>query len=537
MEFRQVFKIWVLFGFIIFIFGCAIDSDILSLLQKYVAAPKAYPSSTVFSTNITVTLSCATTGATILLRTNTAMQWVETNKIQLKNTATIYAKAQKSGFFDSKVSTNRYTFTNLNDLKSPSVQILSPTNGQIFTNGSVPLTVKATDPEKHLNAVYIRLNSGGFKIIGNAEDISTNLYLSPGSNTLFVYASDTSGNCSATNVLVLARVCSWKSIGSESGINSDPASLLSIGFAKTGECYVAYRATDSPLNINVVKFNGTGWEYVGPPDFVDIMNEAVMAVSPDGIPYVIHNRTVYPAVFKYNNIGSPIWTNAGNNLPSGIIALNITFSLDGTPYIGYRNGTSDLIVKKLENNSWADVGTSGLVISYSGVNFFSLAISPTSVPYAVFNTSKINVRKYDPFSGWVAVGNSDFSVGLVSSTKIAFSPDGTPYIIFTDNNKSKMMRLSGSVWTNVGPAISTGISTYNALAISPTGDLYCAFCDNGQSDKAIVYCWNGTSWASMGAVSSGTATFTVLSFSPQGDLYIAFLDSVNGNKITVKAYK
>lgn len=94
--------------------GCAIDSDILSLIQKKaIATPVASEASCNYYTNITITLSSKTVGAKIQWKTNNSPWTIGSNliiKIDGVVSTKLQAKATLAGFDDSREMTNTYTF-------------------------------------------------------------------------------------------------------------------------------------------------------------------------------------------------------------------------------------------------------------------------------------------------------------------------------------------------------------------------------------------------------------------------------------------
>jgi hypothetical protein len=95
-----------------------------------------------------------------------------------------------------------YTRTNLirlvRDLTRPTIAITSPRANQRLTTPVFTATGKASD-KVHVAGVWFRLNTNDWTQASGTTNWSAALALTPGTNTLSVWAVDTSGNCSLTN--------------------------------------------------------------------------------------------------------------------------------------------------------------------------------------------------------------------------------------------------------------------------------------------------------------------------------------------------
>ncbi len=131
---------------------------------------------------------------------------------------TMTASAQGGSMFTNwtdgagKVLTNRTTLqftmlTNLTltanfvDVQKPTLNILTPTSNQQWTNGTFTATGRASD-NFAVDTVYYSLNGGTWTAAATADgwtNWTANVTLTPGYNTLQAYAVDTSGNISPTN--------------------------------------------------------------------------------------------------------------------------------------------------------------------------------------------------------------------------------------------------------------------------------------------------------------------------------------------------
>ena len=131
-------------------------------------------------------------------------------------------------------------------------------------------------------------------------------------------------------------------------------------------------------------------------------------------------------------------------------------------------------------------------------------------------------------ASWVVVGSPGFSAGRAGSVSLSFSPDGTPYIAYSDENgKATVMRFDGALWMVAGSAaFSAGDTNFVSLSFSPDGTPYVAYVDEQQ--KATVMRFDGMSWVTVGGpgfLAAGNQFSQSLTFSPDGTPYLAFMDA------------
>lgn len=76
--------------------------------------------------------------------------------------------------------------------------------------------------------------------------------------------------------------------------------------------------------------------------------------------------------------------------------------------------------------------------------------------------SNISMVAFADTTKWTNVGSPGFSAGQTYYTNIAIDSSGTPYVVYTDNdksNKATVMKYENGSWTYVG---SQGFSEYSA---------------------------------------------------------------------------
>jgi len=195
------------------------------------------------------------------------------------------------------------------------------------------------------------------------------------------------------------------------------------------------------------------------------------------------------------------------------------------------------------NPSWRVVGVEGFSANTSF--YTSLAFSPDGTPYVAYSDSgnggRATVMKFDG-SAWVPVGGVGFSAATATNITFAFSPDGTPYIGYMDYGnslKATVMKFDGGSWMPVGSAgFTSGIANFLSLAFSPDGAPFLAFQDIAHGSYASVMKFDGTSWVQVGspAFSSDFANLMTLAFAPDGTPYVSFTEGPPPAKATVMKF-
>ena len=121
------------------------------------------------------------------------------------------------------------------DTNPPTSTVVSPTAGQRVSNGVFTVTGTAHD-NVAVASVHVQISSTGWLAAGSTNSFTNwtnNVTLSPGTNTLQVYATDTSGNNSLTNgvqfVFVPSAILTVRTNGNGGISPVDNGKLLAIG--------------------------------------------------------------------------------------------------------------------------------------------------------------------------------------------------------------------------------------------------------------------------------------------------------------------
>ncbi|WP_027085625.1 InlB B-repeat-containing protein [Cohnella panacarvi] len=140
---------------------------------------------------------------------------------------------------------------------------------------------------------------------------------------------------------------------------------------------------------------------------------------------------------------------------------------------------------------------------------------------------------------FVTVGDAGISDGI-ASYKSFFVDNGTPYVAYMDagnSNKATVEKYDGSSWVTVGtPGFTSDIATHMSLYVYE-GTPYLSFTKGTSPRKAIVMKYDGSDWLEVGSggVSEGDATTTSL-YVYNGTPYLAYRDEQSTFKIKVAKY-
>lgn len=208
-------------------------------------------------------------------------------------------------------------------------------------------------------------------------------------------------------------------------------------------------------------------------------------------------------------------------LKSGVTAANYSLPVDLIVKDTLANVSTvyAVAVKKILTMKW------DAVASFTEPNFTSgaatsMAVSPTTgephIFYAQTNTTTTNkgsVIKWNG-TGFVPVGNKEFTAGRIYGPRIQFANNGNPYVIYADNatsptNRPTVMNCTGSTWNVVGTAAyGESVNTAYGIDFAVYGSdnrILSAYSQNaaGTVDRRAlnVAYYTGSSWTANQSVS------------------------------------
>lgn len=287
---------------------------------------------------------------------------------------------------------------------------------------------------------------------------------------------------------------SWSYVGGSPGITNSYATYNSLSLAPNGNIYYTNQGT----GLEVREFNGTSWSQLPGPT-ASMVNYQASAVSPSNIlfTYSTHNSGT---VQRYVN---GAWEQVGNTGFSG-----------GASFAEMAIGSNNKVytcnvsvgVQVYENtttatawDNWTLVGGSIVDAASSSEQYNpDMAIDADNTLYVAYisnsaNGRKLNVKKFNG-TGWVQVGNANFSSGRAQHVAIAVTPSGTPYVVASrweneDFSRNTVYKLDTATqtWSALGGSfISDGKAVYNDLAYDKTNNcLVLAYSQDGTRVKRI----------------------------------------------------
>lgn len=348
--------------------------------------------------------------------------------------------------------------------------------------------------------------------------------------------------------------------------------------------------TSTPSQIYLRRWNGASWVTMGGPLNISSTpggaTNPSMAVGSNGNPVVAWTANVngVDQIYAKRWNGSTAWVELGGSASGlGISNTPTTFSIepsvaighDGNPYIAWteeRAGRTirDIYLKRWNGSSWVALGGSA---SDSGINGDgidgglgpSLAIGIDGNPFVLWtNFDGINLKRWNG-SSWSQFGasapsdgNIYFYYNVFGRPKLAFAPNGTPFVAWTEDGNGehfvKVIRpnANASAWVGLGDSGSTGIISPGrvegvSLAVGPDNNPVVAWGwqawdindENFVAEPMEIYVkrWTGSAWvetysgsASGGGISNNAdkSASPSIAVSSTGARVIAWSDDSRG---------
>ncbi|MUT68311.1 S-layer homology domain-containing protein [Paenibacillus sp. NEAU-GSW1] len=341
----------------------------------------------------------------------------------------------------------------------------------------------------------------------------------------------------------------WQEVG-DAGFSGGYISTITMSVYE-GTPYVALR--DQNDKATVMRYDGSSWTTVGSAGFsVSYASDLSMSIY-DGVPYVAYSdggNDYKTTVMKYTGAGATGWEAVGSaGLSEGLAQYQSLYVYEGTPYVAYKDWQRDgrATVMKYTGagtTGWEAVGSTGF--STGRADEPSLYMDE-GTPYVAYtdldNDDKATVMKYDEDNGeWITVGSAGFSAGTTLDPSIHVY-EGTPYVAYKDGqqeDRATVMKYTGegaTGWEAVGnEGFSLGIISNLSLFVYEDTP-YTAFKDWQNGGKATVMKYTGagaTGWEVVGnaGFSAGEIYFTSI-YVYDGTPYVAYKDVENSFSATV----
>ena len=146
------------------------------------------------------------------------------------------------------------------------------------------------------------------------------------------------------------------------------------------------------------------------------------------------------------------------------------------------------------------------------------------------------------FAQWENIGTPGFSSGEAKWLSMAIDNNGTPYVAYSDagnSGKATVMKFSGTTWIAVGNAgFSPDTARYPSLAINELGTPYLAYSDAGNSNRLTVVKYSGNAWVTVGNTTEMPDSVNNLSLAINysGTPYVAFHRFIGGYGVFVMKF-
>ncbi len=379
-------------------------------------------------------------------------------------------------------------------------------------------------------------------------------------------------NASSLGVMMFNTTSqTWSAVGSIGSTFGGPVNYTSIGVDASSNVYVAFQDLSSFgfSGLTIGEYNGTKWEYAGGSykisQSISAKNALYVSLVIDntGTPIVsyedkgVGNHT---EAFMYNSaatqwqlMGTTGLSNINPGTWNGLSSYNSIATQPGTntPYVTYRDGNTGgkATVMSYTGSTWAPVGTPGGV-STSGVRFTNIGFDKAGDPICVFADKGASptygvVAKVYTAGAWSNIGTNSATISGTNTYYVSMAvANDTVYSAFElGNYHMSVMKcaVTGSTWTNVGPADVNGDSAaYESVAVDKNGVVYVAFQDNAVYLNGIsVMKYAAGTWQYVGArnFTNGKAVYPSIQIDPLNNMpVVAYSSYGSGTEANVERF-
>jgi hypothetical protein len=282
------------------------------------------------------------------------------------------------------------------------------------------------------------------------------------------------------SLLVIVNFCSaqvWKPLGPSD--TNRPYKGVAFSFSTTthnDEIWAVFQQY-SINKASVRKYASGVWQDVGMPGIsAGATEEACIAVSAAGTPYVCYRDMAHNSRITVKKFNGTAWANVGlQGFSDGYAAnLNIGVFSNGRPCVSYIDTTlgGKLIVKSFNGTGWVNAGPDGVAWP-NGAKTPSFLIDSNNMPIVAFvltdsSNPRIIVRKYDGTS-WLDLGGPTYATSYCGKPQLALFNDGRLLMCYGDLIGAKLRSFYNGAWL---PG-DTLLSASNPLiAIGPGNTIY-----------------------------------------------------------------
>ncbi len=348
------------------------------------------------------------------------------------------------------------------------------------------------------------------------------------------------------------------------------AAFTNLAIDPSGNPYVIYKDAGQGNKATVARFIGGTWNIVGSAGFTfSAIEYADIAIAPDGTPYIAIQTQGDPdlldaSVLKFTGgvwsyVGSPAISQqfSFNSYSPAFPSISLAIGPDNAPYLAYSDFNDPSLplaatVKRFNGTTWQTIGLPGFT-GENPVNSQAIAldfdIAPDGTPYLLFTDNGPNVPVSEAatlmkFNGveWVLEGQQGFSAGTISFPALKISDDGMPFVAYCDHvysNKVTVKKFDGLNWENVGTqGFSTGAVDYVTLDVTFENLPVVSYKDLANGNRASVQIFDGLNWNYPGNLnfSNGAVQYPRMALTSTGVPFIVYQDAGNLLKATVKKF-
>lgn len=327
----------------------------------------------------------------------------------------------------------------------------------------------------------------------------------------------------------------WQEVNISGFSNDAGGSNNRITVDNNNNLYIAYR--HNSFKLDVIKFNGTSWSYVGNPELTSHQIKSNLDIKTDNnnVPYVVYTDNIANSqklsVIKFNGsswetVGSSFFSSETANAPK------IDFDNNNVPYVVFDDfveSKNKLSVMKFNGTTWELVGARGFS---DNAAYTTIVIDNNNVPYVAFNSTsngnagKTSVMKFNGTT-WEFVGNEAFSTGYSRNHSLAISSNNTVYVAYhaagTNDGSSNVLKFNGTNWEHLGAPGMGFYAKEQDLFIDKEGNLYLSYTETTQNEIR-VHRFNGSSWTQLNTA-IGIGNYSSVVKDANDDVYVVYTGS------------
>jgi len=359
---------------------------------------------------------------------------------------------------------------------------------------------------------------------------------------------------------------SWSALGS-STISPQYANNESLDFAPDATPYLAWNEASQSYSGTVKRYTpAADWSLVGSANFTAAFTSfEKLAFAPDGSLYLAWQACASNCqlvVSRYSAASG--WTQVGSSGTGTTYAydLSLAFAADSSPLVAFStcspsgnpNCKISVLAYSPASGRWSALGSANFTNNRSTSS--ALVVGPDAIPYLAYRDcsdtcrAKVVRRDSTAATGWSAVGTNSPTPDAAYYESLAFAPDGTLYLAWSDCSTANAIGCTAALakynattklWSRVGPqTFSANQAYYISLAIAPDGSPYLAWVDNSAGGIVTVmrYSAHDNAWSEVGSAlaTTSSASYLNLRFSPAGAPYLAFQNGATNGRATVLRY-